>query len=68
MSSTMILRSFLLARSWKEFGIDSKAGKVRYEVKLPVYELIKMTLIKNQIARKRRRAKVLPELYSAKPN
>jgi len=55
----MILRSFLSASSPKEFGIDSKAGKVRYEVKLPVYELIKMTLIRNQATRKMLSAKVL---------
>ena len=61
----MKLISFERANSWKEFGIDCRAGIVRYEVKLPVYELMMTTHIKHQVLSTRRVGSVLMAKYSA---
>jgi hypothetical protein len=54
LSSTMMLKSCLAANSSKEFGMGFKAGMARYEVKLPVYELMMTTHIRHQVLSIRR--------------
>ncbi len=55
LSETVNAESELLAKSSCELTIGFNLDTVRYEIRLPVYELTKMSVIRSQMAIKIRR-------------